>query len=195
MSTLSRRRWWVLRALGRNPLVRRFDRIEAMAVVLATVFAVLVIPYAVSVGEDVYGESLRSAREQAQTRIPTQATVVSDSAPAADNAAVSIVSVKWTAAGSEHTGVIRPSQPVSEGDQVQIWVDGKGRRVPPPTSPATATGYGTAAALGIWLSAVALGAMAVAATRKVLNRYRLNAWSDELHVLLDRGDGRTKWPR
>ena len=160
---------------------------------LAVLVAVLVIPSVAGVGEDMYSEHLRAAAIQAQTRNPIQATVVSDNETVVDNATIRMVTVKWKLGGSEHTSVIRPSHPVDPGDQVPIWVDDNGRRVPPPMSASTATAYAVAAAVALWLGTVLLCALVVAATRQVLNRRRSHAWSVELRELLDLGDGRTKW--
>ncbi|MGV0741505.1 Rv1733c family protein [Mycolicibacterium sp. XJ870] len=192
--TRPHRRWWVLRALGKNPLVRPADRVEALTVVVAMAAIVLVIPFAIGVGVDVYGNSLRAAADQAQTRVPIKATVTEDPIPVADETGGTIVDIKWTAAGTQHTGVIRPSHSVSKGDQVDVWVDAQGRRVPPPISPSTATAYGASTAAAVWLGTVVLCGIVIAAARRLLNRFRAQAWSAELHVLLDRGDGRTKWP-
>ena len=40
------RRWWVAPAVSRNPLVRRIDRVEPLAIMLAIVVSLLVIPVA-----------------------------------------------------------------------------------------------------------------------------------------------------
>lgn len=195
MPVTSRRRWWVLRALGKNPLVRRTDRFEALAVVLAIVVSVLVIPHVIGFGEEVHADQLREATVQAQTRQPIQATVVSDSESNVEGASVRVVGISWTTNGEKHTGALRPTGKVHAGDQVQIWVDGQGRRVPPPISATTAKAYATGAAIALWAGIALLCGLAVALTRKVLDHQRAHAWSDELHLLLDRGDGRTKWSR
>ncbi|MGV9801687.1 Rv1733c family protein [Mycobacterium sp. NPDC003449] len=187
-------RWWVLRALGGNPLVRRIDRTEAIAVLLAIAVAVLVIPSAVGIGEDAYGANRRTAIEQEHTRTPAQATVVSNSEPTVDGAPVSMVKVKWTYAGSERTGMIGPSRSVRAGDHVQIWLDQQGRRVPAPISESTAAAYAIGAAVAAWLGTVVLCVLAIAGMRRLLNHYRFQAWSSDLRELLDSGDGRTKWP-
>lgn len=195
MPVTSRRRWWVLRALGKNPLVRRTDRIEALAVVLTIVVSVLVIPYVISFGDEVHADQLREATVQAQTRHQVDATVVNDSQSNVEGANVRIVGIKWTVNGEEHTGALRPTGKVQPGDKVQIWVDAKGQRVPPPISPTTARAYATGSAVALWAAITVLCGLLAALTRKVLDHQRAHAWSDELHLLLDHGDGRTKWPR
>ncbi|MBU8818412.1 Rv1733c family protein [Mycolicibacterium goodii] len=195
MPVTSRRRWWVLRALGKNPLVRRTDRIEALAVVLAIVVSVLVIPYVISFGEEVHAGQLREAAVQAQTRHPVQATVVSDSESNVEGANVRIVGITWTVNGEKHTGALRPTGKVEPGDQVQIWIDGKGQRVPPPISATTARAYATGSSVALWAAITVLCGLVALLTRKVLDQHRAHAWSDELYLLLNHGDGRTKWSR
>ncbi|MUL81110.1 MULTISPECIES: hypothetical protein [unclassified Mycolicibacterium] len=192
---VSRRRWWVLRALSRNPLVRGIDRLEAWAMVLALVFAALVIPHAINVGQNIYGETLRTAEIQAQTRTQVDATVVTDTNPKKPNApdATAVVTLTWTANGTPHTGVVRPGRSIKVGDTIPIWVDRAGRRVPPPMSPDSAGTYAAATGAFVWLGAVMLCGLVLAALRALLDRLRFHTWSAELRVLLDRGDGRTKW--
>ncbi|MDV3130110.1 hypothetical protein M1247_34765 [Mycobacterium sp. 21AC1] len=174
--------------------MRRADRVEALTVVLMMIAAVLIIPFAAGVGDDLHAEALRTAEAQAKTRIPVQATATADSETTLEAPSPSIVNVQWTAAGSVHTGAVRPPGPVKSGDHVQIWIDDQGRRVPPPISASSAAAYGNGAAVATWLGAALVGVLAIAATRRLANRYRYRVWSSELQVLLDRGDGRTKWP-
>ncbi|AKS35494.1 hypothetical protein [Mycolicibacterium goodii] len=195
MPVTSRRRWWVLRALGKNPLVRRTDRIEALAVVFAIVVSVLVIPFVISFSDEVHAGQLREAATQAQTRKQIPATVVNDSESDVEGANVRIVGITWTINGEKHTGALRPTSKVQPGDQVQIWVDPKGQRVPPPISPTTARAYATGSAVALWAAITVLCGLLAALTRKVLDHQRAHAWSDELYLLLNHGDGRTKWSR
>ncbi|OBG85625.1 hypothetical protein A5699_23845 [Mycobacterium sp. E802] len=192
---VNRRRWWVLRALGRNPLVRRSDRFEAWAMVLVAIFVVLVIPHAVTVGENVYAHTLRTAEIQAQTRKPVQATVVDDTPATAmpDEGTTATATVTWTANGTPHTGAVRPTRSLKAGDTVPIWVDENGRRVSAPLSPSSAGTYAIAAAVSVWLGTAVLCGLAIAGLRALLDRLRIRTWAAELRVLLDRGDGRTRW--
>ena len=48
--TIGLGRYWWMRALGRNPLVRRSDRVEALAVALAIVITVVATPIAGAIG-------------------------------------------------------------------------------------------------------------------------------------------------
>ena len=69
-------RWPILlRLLGRDPLVRTTDRIEALVLVLAVVVSLLAIPIAAAVGTAVYDSRRQAYAEQAHTRHTVAATV------------------------------------------------------------------------------------------------------------------------
>ena len=69
-------RWPILlRLLGRDPLVRTTDRIEALVLVLAVVVSLLSAPVAAAVGTVVHASSRQLYAEQAHTRHSVAATV------------------------------------------------------------------------------------------------------------------------
>jgi len=69
-------RWPILlRLLGRDPLVRTTDRIEALVLVLAVVVSLLAAPITAAVGTAVYDSSRHIYAEQAHTRHTVTATV------------------------------------------------------------------------------------------------------------------------
>jgi hypothetical protein len=185
-----------MRALGKNPLIRRSDRVEALAVMLAVVAAVLIVPiFAVDAGRDTYSAGLRAATEQAHTRFPIEAIALSDSAAKVDPATVTAVNVRWTAGGAVHTDLIWPSHSVNAGDRLPIWVDAQGNRVSPPTTPSSAAGYAVTVGVAIWLAAVFICGVLIAAMHRLLDRRRLRAWSSELDVLLNNGGGKANFGR
>ena len=75
-------RWPVLlRLLGRDPLVRTIDRIEALVLVLAVVVSLLAAPISAAVGTAVYDSRRQLYAEQAETRHTVVATVTDVPAP------------------------------------------------------------------------------------------------------------------
>ena len=66
--TFDPRRWWVTPAVCRNPLVRRIDRVEPLAIMLAIVVSLLVIPVAGAVGTAVYDDRADLYAQEARTR-------------------------------------------------------------------------------------------------------------------------------
>jgi hypothetical protein len=82
--TLDWGRRWTVRALGRNPLVRFSDRVEAVVLVLVFVTALAVIPVAGTIGTAVYESRARLYGEQVRTRHTVAATAIEDSDADAD---------------------------------------------------------------------------------------------------------------
>ena len=107
--TLRLPRWPILlRLLGRDPLVRTTDRIEALVFMLAVVVSLLAAPITAAVGTAVYDSSRHIYAEQAHTRHTVNATVTD--VPASQQivrTGTTTVSARWTAAGTEHTGTVR----------------------------------------------------------------------------------------
>jgi len=66
---LRRRSCWVARALGRNPLLRPTDRVEACVILVAILLALVAAPVCAAGGVAVYGSRARLYAEQAQTRL------------------------------------------------------------------------------------------------------------------------------
>src|SRR4051812_38596835 len=67
---------WLSVLFGRNPLIRRSDRIEVLALALVVVVSLLSMPIAAAVGTAVYDSRSRSNAEQAKTRTTVTATVI-----------------------------------------------------------------------------------------------------------------------
>ena len=128
-------RWPILqRLLGRDPLVRTTDRVEALVSVLTVVVTLLAAPIAAAIGTEVYDSRRDVYAELAsipphhgrdghrrllppnETQVPTMITV----------------QARWSAAGTEHTGAVEAQSTVEAGDSVEIWVDHDGVQVPAP---------------------------------------------------------------
>jgi hypothetical protein len=128
-------RWPILlRLLGRDPLVRTTDRIEALVLVLTVVVSVLAAPIAAAVGTEVHDSRRHVYAEQAHTRHSVAATVTD--VPASQQVlrtSTITVPARWSAAGAEHTGAVKAQSTAKTGDRIEIWVDNKGAQVPVPT--------------------------------------------------------------
>jgi hypothetical protein len=182
------RGWWIARAFGSNPLLRRSDRIEASVIVIAISVVLLAAPFAAAVGTDVYGSHGRLYAQQARERHPISATVNQfDIVIATPHIAVTVVRATWTVAGRERTEWFRFDHPVNVGDRIGIWVDKDGNRVGPPAPTWQAVTDALGAGTGIWLSMVLAASAAVAATRSVLNRLRHAQWEREITSWADGG--------
>jgi len=185
---LHRRSWWVVCAFGRNPLLRRTDRVEAIVTVVAIIVAVAVIPIAAAVGAAVYGSHARLYANEAQTRHSVAATVIeSDPDTNQPHITTQVVRATWRAGGAQRTDWFLTDRAAKVGDQLRIWVDDAGERAASPTPISQAGIDAVGAGAGIWF-AVALVLTALAAMiRCPLNRIRCAQWERELKSLADGG--------
>jgi hypothetical protein len=189
--TLRIPRWAVLTRLrGRDPLVRKVDRIEALIFALAVVAAVLAVPLVGAIGTEVHDARSHHNAELAAGRAEVPATITNIAADPGDVIAnTATVTGRWSLDGTEHTGVV-PAPPTAEvGDTIQIWVDDTGAWVPAPPPPSGAAADAVTVAI-LTLFAVAGAAVTVIVlTRKCCDRIRLARWQHGLEELVDHGDG------
>lgn len=184
-------RSWYLRALGRNPLIRGSDRIEAWALVLALIIAVVAIPFVGAAGNAMYDSGIRAYTEQARTRHVVTATAIEAGASSGEpGLSLYFARGRWNAAGSDHVNVISWDHRVKAGDRQSIWVDHHGYRVGPPVSPSRAAAGAASAAVGIWLGVVGAAGGLVLAVRRRLDSSRMGAWEREVTAAVGNGGGR-----
>lgn len=142
-------RWRILRALGRNPLVRTSDRVEAMVWVLAVMVSILAAPAAAAIGTTVHDSMSDRYAEQAQTRHTVPATVINDRAENQPPTARKTITVdaRWSVGGREYTGAVNAQPTVKTGDRIDLWVDNDGHQVNKPTPVSNAATDAVLAAL------------------------------------------------
>lgn len=73
--TLRLRQCWIIRAVGRNPLVRTSDRVEALTLMLVFATALVVTPFSAAIGTAVHDTHARAYAEQSRDRHPVTAVV------------------------------------------------------------------------------------------------------------------------
>jgi hypothetical protein len=187
--TLDPRRWRVARIVGRNPLLRRSDRIEAFVVLLALVASLAVIPLAGVVGAVAYGTRERLYSQEAQERHRVVATV---SEVIIEDSGTTVVQARWPTASGEQTGAVQLTHTVKAGETADIWVDWDGK----PSFPPTPTWHAVIDAVGMAGVALLVAAFAIsslmAALYARLNRTRDAAWEREIRSLVE--GGRTNRP-
>ena len=198
--TLSLGRCWIIRAVGRNPLVRTSDRVEALILMLVFATALVVTPFSAAIGTAVHDTHARAYADQSRDRHPVtvvvtdkpSATVIEDAIAMSEQARVVVrAPVRWRVDGVDHTEKLKVDHEAKVGDRVDIWVDGSGGRVaaPTPTSQAEidALVVGSASWLGLMAGVAGLSAL----VRAGLTRRRDIGWDRELRMLVDNGGGRT----
>ncbi|WP_431930918.1 Rv1733c family protein [Nonomuraea jabiensis] len=174
------RRYW----LGRNPLRRRSDRLEAAGVALTLVLLLFSVWPAVVVGRSVYDRGLQAERATPGIRQSVTATLVRDAPytlPAAggeDGAEPgSHAPARWTApSGERKTGEVAVPAGTRAGTSVKVWIDGHGELTTPPTSHAETLAGAVVAAFLVVVGSAATLTLAFRVFRWSLDRGRYAAW-------------------
>lgn len=172
--------------LGRNPLARGWDRIEAAILVGGVVTALVGVPLAAAAGSEAYATmAARSALETA-TRHSTTAFLLEDAPPARvgldgiPSAETASVAARWALPdGTFREARVTADLGASAGDAVTVWLDESDAVVDPPVMPLDATSTGIGVGVGVWLIAVTLLAAGYLLARQLLNRARAAAWDRE----------------
>ncbi len=185
--TLDPRRWRIARIAGRNPLLRRTDRVEALVVLVALLASLLAIPLTGVVGAAVYGARERLYIQEANERHRVTATVTD---ALLEDSGTTVVQAKWPGPAGERTGTLELATSAKAGQLFEIWVgkDGKAAFPPTPRWHAVLDAFGVAG-VALLIVGFALASL-VAAVCSRLNRARDAAWEREIRSLVEDG-GRT----
>jgi hypothetical protein len=186
-------RWWVLRACGRNPLVRRIDRLELLIVALGILVTLVAAAGAGALGTAVHDARGRVYIAQAQTRHAVTASAIDDSTIVlgVDDSTATRVGARWQVNGTEHTGSLDSDHAVKTGDPLTIWVDRNGDRVDAPTPISQAGADAVGVAYVAWQSVALAAAGLICWGRSRLDRRRDSAWERDIRCLIDDDGGRT----
>src|SRR5882757_429833 len=190
------RGWWVLRACGRNPLVRGIDRLELVIVVVGILVALAAAACAGALGTAVHDARSRVYIEEAHTRhaVTARATEGSTIVLRVDDRMATIAKVRWQGDGTEHTGSLTLDHAVKAGDPLTIWVDRRGDCVNAPTPTFHAAVDAAGVAFAAWQAVALAVAGLVRLGRSHLDRRRDSAWEHNIRCLID-DDGRTRRKR
>ena len=177
--------WRLIRAVGRNPLVRMSDRLEAAVLILVFTVSLAAVLVAVAAGDAVHTQCTSAYAEQAQSRQRTLAAVTHSWYTTQRAGLPIVVSAQWRVGDREHTGTFTWGAPVEVGDTIDIWVNRDGSKVgaPPPAWRADVN----AVVIGIvtWLLCVVAAAALFAAVRYWFDRVRYAAWDREISSLVE----------
>ncbi|HVW40617.1 MAG TPA: hypothetical protein VHC18_04640 [Amycolatopsis sp.] len=183
-------RFWRRIHLGRNPLARRSDRVEAALLLVVVLGLLLALPFAALVGTHTYGGQHALADQQRATRHQATATLIEDaptSAAASDGVYVNGgietttgVHATWTVAGgAEKVGTITADPGTPAGAKVPVWLSDSGEPVPAPMTASDVTTTSMLAGIFTWLIAALALAGLYWATRLILDRRRSARWDRE----------------
>jgi hypothetical protein len=185
--------WWILRACGRNPLVRGIDRLELVIVALGILVVLAAAAGAGALGTAVHDARSRVYVAQAQTRHAVIARAIDDSTivVGVDDDTVTRVNARWQVDGTEHAGSLKWGHAVKSGDPLTIWVDRDGNRVDAPTPTSRAGVEAVGVAYAAWQTVAFAAAGLICWGRACLDRRRDSAWERDIRYLVDDDGGRT----
>ncbi|MEU0481971.1 hypothetical protein ABZ260_22635 [Streptosporangium sp. NPDC006013] len=159
-----------------NPLRRRSDRIETVAVLVSLLLFVAGLWPTVGLGRQAYQDGLR-AELAAPHRRAVAAEVVGTARPAEPGLGGQARTVRWTAAnGTPRTGQVVLPSAVPVGSRTEIWLDAAGRPTDPPQSRAETVTVATLTAIGVMACISMILLVFLVGLRVLLNRYRDAEW-------------------
>ncbi|WP_206428467.1 Rv1733c family protein [Mycolicibacterium stellerae] len=177
--------------MGRNPLVRRSDRIEAWSFVVAALILAVATPIICAFGTSLQDSRSRTYAEEAMHRHMATATAIEEGQLMIGPSHIWYTAkAQWGAANGRHVGVVRWPDSVKVGDQQRIWVDDDGRLAQPPKPPSRAAVDALAIAIGVWFGVLDALAGTWYAIRRRLDTRRLAQWDVEVSGLFTSDDQR-----
>lgn len=190
LTSVALRLRWYLRVFGRNALIRRSDRLEALSILAVVAGALFAIPTAVHVGSVSYESTMRIVNEQARDRHSVDAIVVTGSTGmSADLGGPAFVRVQWSEGTRLRTEQVVSPGIVEAGAPLTVWLNSRGQVVAAPLTAADAKVNSVAVSGTVWAMTAVFGALAALAIRLGLDRSRARAWEREIHLLAHNDDG------
>jgi hypothetical protein len=190
VTLFARRFCWHLRALGRNPLVRASDRLEALAALAVVCTALLAVPVAAHARSQIYDEGARAADEQAHTRHSVSAVALdSRTSMPVDFDNPAHVRAQWHEGTRLRTERIVAPAIVKAGQPLTIWLDDTGKVTVAPLTTEDARFSAVAGSSIVWVAMVACSALLALVVRRRLDRSRDRAWERELRLMAHNDDG------
>jgi hypothetical protein len=172
-----------LLGLGRNPLRRRVDRLEAALIMLALLAALLAVPAAAALGTTIRDRVDHSTAEDRAEVHPVHARTLDNTAeafPASPGLAMTAARVEWfDASGSAHEGKADVLIGTKAGTDLTIWLDRSGAITRVPRSLGDGTPLGLAAGLVLPLLVWPLLFVLFRFVRRPLDTRRALAWARE----------------
>lgn len=178
-----------LLGLGRNPLRRRVDRLEAVLMMCALVVALLVIPAAAGLGTTVREHAEDSAAQQRAQVHPVQARTLENAseAVAPSLGLNTTVRVRWVdPSGSPHEGRADVLVGTAAGTELTIWLDRAGLMTKAPRLPADNAALGIAVGFTVPVLAWPLLFALFRGARRSLERRRAEEWAREWELVSPR---------
>lgn len=179
-------RWGRLIWPFHNPLARGTDRVEAVAVLVGLIAALLLVPVMLVLGSLVRADLLAQSERDAATSHQAVAVLLRDAPVSSGGGYPTVVGAKsnvlarWTRPdGSIGTGLVPASDGLKAGAEVNIWLDQSGRLANQPVSKTDADVGGALVAITGWLAAMIVPGLALTGLHFRLAAHRSRAWDRE----------------
>ncbi|GII87962.1 hypothetical protein Ssi03_59520 [Sphaerisporangium siamense] len=175
-----------------NPLRRRSDRIEAVAVLLTLLVLVASVWPALLAGRVVYQRGLTAERVDPEVRQQVTAVLLENGAatnPVSSQGTVLGVKAKarwYMPDGSVHMGVVSVPAHAKAGSSLELWVDAHGTPTAAPRTHAQTVADAVVAGFGVVAGIGGLLFLNLALLRWMLDRRRYVEWEKEWTAVHDR---------
>ncbi|MGA8112353.1 MAG: hypothetical protein WCA46_01685 [Actinocatenispora sp.] len=172
-------------SVGRNPLRRRTDRVESVAVVamLLTLVAAMLIGWAL--GARAASQEQRAVDRQSadggrvvavlDETAPTSGAVAPGVATATDVP----VKARWHTPDGTRTGLVRAAPGTTAGSHVPVWLGPDGQPTDNPATALTVYSRGIMVGMSVPLTVGLIELLVCHAVRRRWQRARMIAWGDE----------------
>jgi hypothetical protein len=174
--------------LDHNPLRRRSDRVEALAVLGTMLILLACLWPAFAVAGTVYREGAAREQSEPEVRRSVMALVLQDAVRTTTITAQGTVvevkaKVRWQAPdGRERVAVRTVPADARAGSTLRMWVDEAGDPVPAPRQHAQTVADAAVAGFGVMAVAAGLLFVALTVVRWLLDRRRYADWDTEWTV-------------
>ncbi|OZG29540.1 hypothetical protein BH683_008855 [Williamsia sp. 1138] len=176
LSLLSRElHLWRLMHLSSNRLIRPYDRLESLIMLLATALAVCSLTIAFMVGSATYANDKQSVLLEQQSRHSVTATILGTAQESREP-----VSATWTSTdGRSVTGSVESKSADKPGVHRTIWIDQNGTPVDKPRAVGNAVAQAIAVGLTTGLAIVGVWLLLIFSVRTFGDKQRFAAWEAE----------------
>jgi hypothetical protein len=173
----------------RNPLRRRWERIEAVIVMVLVLIGLASLPLALLVGTLAADSAAAEAHagRWVTARLVAEVPVLSSSSY---RLADPIENVRWQESDGR---VVTAAAPVrwgmKAGDPIKVWLDETGRPAKAPPDQVEIALQGVMAGCAVVAVTIAVLSLAYAASRRILDARRAAAWGDDWVATDERWSG------
>jgi hypothetical protein len=179
-------RWWRLAPWSRNSLMRPSDRFESLAVLMAALLVLMLVPCAAAFGTVSYTDLSEQSRTDRANRHVTTAVLVDDPKPRMDDGYTRSplthdeAPARWRASDvSPRTGDVEAPPNAQAGDTVDVWIDASGDVVDEPRTGTENAAIAVSAALCVWAIGATTAVVLLALVRWAGSRERMRRWDRE----------------